>query len=642
MTTDGSNTSTSLQAKRKEGSEALPQDLTVCHALIHQLLDARVEDARLIEGLQHELRNMLRRAYGRSSEKLDPNQLALFEKMLADLANAVSPAPAPELPAIPAAKPAPINGHAGHGRRQLPPELERRPVVIDLPEEQKPCPCCQTMREPMGDEITEKLDFEPARVFVRQEIRRKYVCHACEHAAAPTGPQIVIADKPLSPIEKGLAAPGLLAHMIVSKYGDHLPLTPAGTDPGTSRHSHRPLDHLRLDGAVCPGTRAALPVHGEGSAESRMHPHRRHAGGRAGSGTIPARPRPGGSGSTWEIQDHPQMVFDYTPSRSRDGPMEFLDGWGKDHRCILQADAFGGYDGIYRGEAGGQVTEVAFRSASPDESSTRPAYQRCGQPAPRRWRISGCSTMWKIRPRRSPHTKKTLGARPLKLVVRASASAARTLRAALGAISSMAGIPPDRPWRAGVAQESHGPGHHLRPKPMGRVVRLHQRRRLDIDNNVERACSPQNRGRSYQLGSSWAPTTADTPPPSSSASSPPANATRSIPLSTCGTCSPASRRTPAIVWRNSSPTAGKKPPPPLPFEISPSATMQLPPPWPSTQEVCLAGRIRPKAKAASKPVVYILHLMSSDQAFFSWSAVLSDFSTRSFPPASLAARSLSR
>jgi hypothetical protein len=56
---------------------------------------------------------------------------------------------------------------------------------------------------------------------------------------------------------------------------------------------------------------------------------------------------------------HPFTVFSYTPSRSRDGPLKFLNEWGKDRRVYLQADAFGGYDGIYRGEAGGQVTESA-------------------------------------------------------------------------------------------------------------------------------------------------------------------------------------------------------------------------------------------------------------------------------------------
>jgi hypothetical protein len=57
--------------------------------------------------------------------------------------------------------------------------------------------------------------------------------------------------------------------------------------------------------------------------------------------------------------DHPYDVFDYTPSRSRDGPMRFLKDWGKDEDRYLQADAFGGYDGIYAGQAGGRVIEVA-------------------------------------------------------------------------------------------------------------------------------------------------------------------------------------------------------------------------------------------------------------------------------------------
>jgi transposase len=62
--------------------------------------------------------------------------------------------------------------------------------------------------------------------------------------------------------------------------------------------------------------------------------------------------------------DHPYDVFDFTPSRSRDGPMKFLAGCGKDQVRYLQADAFGGYDGIYAGQAGagqagGKVVEVA-------------------------------------------------------------------------------------------------------------------------------------------------------------------------------------------------------------------------------------------------------------------------------------------
>src|ERR1035437_2314652 len=356
MTTDGSNTFTSLQGEMKERPEALPQDLTLCHSLIRQLLDARVEDARLIEGLQHQLRNLLRRAYGRSSENLDPNQLALFEKLLADLA--VLPAPAPEPPAIPATKPAPANGQQGHGRRQLPPELERRPVVVDLPEEQKPCPCCKAMRKHMGDEITEKLDFEPARVFVRQEIRCKYVCRACEQSAVETGPQIVIAEQPLSPIEKGLAAPGLLAHLIISKYGDHLPLH--RLERILERH-HIDLARSTMCDWMAQCAQVFQPLYKlmvqEVLASRIIHTDDTPV-------DVLDREYPGTTktGRFWVYlgdKDHPQIAFTYTPSRSRNGPLEFLKGWGQDQRVYLQADAFGGYDGIYRGEAGGNVTEVA-------------------------------------------------------------------------------------------------------------------------------------------------------------------------------------------------------------------------------------------------------------------------------------------
>jgi transposase len=80
------------------------------------------------------------------------------------------------------------------------------------------------VREIIGEETSEQLDYEPAKLSVIEHVRLKYACKACEEAAAEGGPQIATAEKPLAPIEKGLAAPGLLAYVIVSKYSDHLPL----------------------------------------------------------------------------------------------------------------------------------------------------------------------------------------------------------------------------------------------------------------------------------------------------------------------------------------------------------------------------------------------------------------------------------
>jgi transposase len=184
-------------------------------------------------------------------------------------------------------------------------------------------------------------------------VRLKYACRHCEQNAAEGGPQISTAEKPLSPIEKGLAAPGLLAYVIVSKYGDHLPLYRLetilerhGIDIARSTMCDwaaqcadllRPL-HERMVHYVL----ASKVIHTDDTPVNVLDRNR-------------TQTRTGRFWAYLGDQDHPQTVFTYTASRSRDGPREFLKGWSG----YLQADAFGGYDGIYAGEVGGQVTEVA-------------------------------------------------------------------------------------------------------------------------------------------------------------------------------------------------------------------------------------------------------------------------------------------
>jgi transposase len=94
----------------------------------------------------------------------------------------------------------------------------------DLPEGQKPCPCCGTAREKIGEESTWQIEYIPGRFERIEHVCFKYACPHCEHSAAPGGPQITRADKPGAPIEKGLAGPGLLAFVVTSKYADYLPL----------------------------------------------------------------------------------------------------------------------------------------------------------------------------------------------------------------------------------------------------------------------------------------------------------------------------------------------------------------------------------------------------------------------------------
>jgi transposase len=330
----------------------LPKDLGACHAMIGELLEQIQGANRRMQRLEHQLEGLLRRLYGRSAERLDPNQMVLFADLLKQLQPETTP-PAPEAPTAP---PAPSTS-GGHGRRRIPEDLPRRRIVHDLAEEEKPCPCCGKMREMIGDEKSEQLDYEPAKLSVIEHVRLKYACRACEQAAAEGGPQIATAEKPLAPIEKGLAAPGLLSYVIVSKYSDHLPLYRLER---ILKRSHIDIarstmcDWMRDSAAALKAlydlmvreVLASKVIHTDDTPVDVLDRHLPET--RIGRFWVYV-----GDG------DHPYDVFTYTANRSRDGPMTFLKDWGKDERRFLQADAFGGYDVIYAGQAGGQVTEVA-------------------------------------------------------------------------------------------------------------------------------------------------------------------------------------------------------------------------------------------------------------------------------------------
>jgi len=326
----------------------LQQEVALLRAERAQFLEQLQHKSREINSLQHQLQQLLRRLFGRSAEKIDANQLVLFETLLNQLAppTVVAPAlPEPSPPARPTTN--------GHGRRRLPSDLPRQKVIHDLPEQDKPCPGCSTMRHVIGQEVSEQLDYVPAKLTVIEHVRLKYACRTCEENASEQGPQIATAEKPLSPIDRGLAAPGLLAYVMVSKYSDHLPmhrlehiLQRHGVDIARSTMCDwaaqcacllRPLYNCMVQEVL-----QSRVIHTDDTPVKVLD--RRLTDTR--------------TGRFWVYlgdPSHPYTIFTYTPSRSRDGPVQFLTNWSG----YLQADAFGGYDGIYAGQAGGQVIEVA-------------------------------------------------------------------------------------------------------------------------------------------------------------------------------------------------------------------------------------------------------------------------------------------
>ena len=315
--------------------EQLPDDAAILKQIIAELFDSLRSLKRQNEQMSHRLQQLLRARFGPKAEKLDEAQLLLFAQQV--LAQAQPPAPA--VPEAPAPSPRPN----GHGRRKLPRNLPRKTVVIDVPAEQRQCPCCGMEMTTIGEETSEQIDYIPASVYVIETIRPKYACKAC-----PDG-TVMTADKPRQPIEKGLPAPGMLAHVIVSKYADHLPL---------NRLEHIFQRHgLHLSRSTLCGWMAA--------SAGLLHPLvdlmvQRILSSKAlhtDDTPVPVLDKDRDStrqGRLWTYRGddlHPYTVYDYTPSRARDGPVEFLG----DYEGYLHADAYGGYDGIYAGE---KVIEV--------------------------------------------------------------------------------------------------------------------------------------------------------------------------------------------------------------------------------------------------------------------------------------------
>ena len=164
--------------------------------------------------LQEMVRLFQNELFGRKSEvrpTVDHNQLQLF-----------TPPEEPE--PIKPDETIEIKGHARkkRGRKPLPADLPRVDVLHDIPEEEKQC-ACGAQLSCIGEDISEKLDYIPAKLKVIRHIRLKYACKQCE-GVEDDGPTVKIAPAAVQLIPKSIAAEGLLAHIAVSKFADGLPL----------------------------------------------------------------------------------------------------------------------------------------------------------------------------------------------------------------------------------------------------------------------------------------------------------------------------------------------------------------------------------------------------------------------------------
>ena len=374
---------------------ALPDDPAVLKALVAQLLEALREERTQREKLERHMDLLVRRLYGRTSEKFDPRQLPLFETQ----ADEEPPSAESPLATADAANEdaSPVSPRGGYGRRRKPDTLERVERVYDLTDAEKQSLSAQGIElAPPPDEVTEQYEWEPSCLYVIRHIQKKYLRRPqlVESGAAPHEKNVVVAPKPPQPIPGGVAGPGLLAHVIVSRFADHLPyhrqediLARYGLSFSRQTTCDWALQLAELAGplvqVMIDEILASRVLHTDDTPVKVRDAHRKLTH----------------TGRFWDYvgdDEHPHVVFQYTPSRSRDGPAEFL----KNFRGYLQADrAPPTRMSVVAAATTGFLAAPAARSwRSPvgrtrGENSSRTA-RPIGCAPKRRWRTSVSCTSW--------------------------------------------------------------------------------------------------------------------------------------------------------------------------------------------------------------------------------------------------------
>jgi len=309
----------------------LPDDVQTLRQMVLTLLGQ-------IDDLHGQLHYLKRQLFGRKSEKLDPNQRLLFENLYEEIQGKIEEQQQEQEKKRPPRK----SSRRRHpGRKPLPAELPREEIIIEPDAAETTCSACGSTKEPIGREVTEKLDYRPASFFVKQYVRHKYACKQCAG-------EVAIGSLPAMAVDKGICGEGLLAHIITSKYCDHAPLNRL---EGILKRHGVDLSVSTMCDQVgrCADLLAPLV--------NRMHQRVLASPTINTDDTgIPVK-SPSRKGSTYTgylwayISAAREVVFDFTPTRSREGPLRML----QDYQGYVQADAYSGYDELFRRS---EVTEV--------------------------------------------------------------------------------------------------------------------------------------------------------------------------------------------------------------------------------------------------------------------------------------------
>ena len=316
----------------------LNTQVTALNTTVTELSSTVSEQQAKLEQKERQLQALLKSLKGKQRERLDPNQLLLFD--LGDLEQLIEETLAED-------QPKQRRKRKPHGRRLIPDGLPQEVVEHTLPEAERQCPHDGRTQELIRWEESKQLDYSPAKLKVIVHRRAVYACPS-KHDEA----KLVTAPKPPQPIDKGLAAAGLLAQVVVSKFGDHLPgyrLEDIFSRHGVEIRRGTIYQWLAAMAELCRPLYGLLKgcvlqsriIHTDDTTVRMLEPPLRDSQ----------------TARFWAYlgdSRQPYVVYDFTRDRSRDGPKRFLEGFSG----YLQADAYSAYDGIYLDSAG-KIVEVA-------------------------------------------------------------------------------------------------------------------------------------------------------------------------------------------------------------------------------------------------------------------------------------------
>ena len=336
-----------------DDTNQLPNDLGECHQILlaafkqsselERVLDqtaASYEELKeTLEATVDELQRLKRWIYGRRRERIveGEGQRHLFDLQpptIASSEESIQQQPQQQVAA-----------HSRRRRREL--DLEKLPHYrheLDLSTAEKTCGGCGREKDRIGQDETKILDYVPAKLEVHVHVRPKYACRYCKDGVVSPPP-------PDRPIARGIAGPGLIAQIVVSKFGDHQPL-------------YRQEDFFARHGLHIARSTQCDWVKAAAGLMKPLYDRQKELVLRSPvlwTDDTPVTVLTGGEegsrqGRFWTYigEQHPYSVYDFTESRARDGPASFLKGF----EGYLHADAYGGYDHIYLG-SNNSILEVA-------------------------------------------------------------------------------------------------------------------------------------------------------------------------------------------------------------------------------------------------------------------------------------------